>query len=135
MKVTTGILVLALAWGICAPAAAIQNKIINNEQTRVHDHHGVGPIISNDYGKETQQQKPQTPASGTSSTPGTASQTQTAPAKPPKQPKPIIPPDTVDPKPSKPSNLSNTGSTQGETVTLPNGTTVYKGVKIPKTLR
>ena len=138
MKVTTGILVLALAWGICAPAAAIQNKIINNEQTRVHDHHGVGPIISNDYGKETQQQKPQTPASGTSSTPGTASQTQTAPAKPPKQPKPIdgqVKPSPKPPKQPQSGHSNNVGSTQNGTVTLPNGTTVYKGIKAPQDLK
>ena len=66
------------------------------------------------------------------------SQTQTAPAKPPKQPKPIdsqVKPSPKPPKQPQSGHSNNVGSTQNGTVTLPNGTTVYKGIKTPQDLR
>ncbi len=131
MRITTTIFAMALVLGICLPAAATQNQIEKSryswEGKDVNDQNPLGPgHLPGDYAEAQQKPKPkpQTPASGTASTPGTASQTQTAP-KPAKPPKPPV---VTLPKPTNPNSSSNVGSTQNGTVTLPNGTTVYKNI-------
>lgn len=92
-----------------------------------------GMDLSSYGGQNYSKPKPQTPASGTTS-PGTATQTQTVP-KPPKPPKPDV---ISVPKPANQGNSGhNVGSTQNGTVTLPNGTTVYKTInnKTPNNLK
>ena len=134
MRITTTFFAMALAIAICLPAAATQNQIEKSryswEGKDVNDQNPLGPgHLPGDY-TEAQQKpkpKPQTPASGTVS-PGTATQTPSVP-KPAKPPKPPV---VISPKPTKPNSSgnsgSNVGSTQNGTVTLPNGTTVYKNI-------
>ncbi len=133
MRITTAIFAMTLAIGICFPAAAAQNQIEKSryswEGKDVNDQNPLGPgHLPGDYAEHQQKPKPkpQTPASGTVS-PGTATQTPSVP-KPAKPPKPVV----ASPKPTNPNNSSNSGSsigsTQNGTVTLPNGTTVYKNI-------
>ncbi len=132
MRVIAGIFIMSLAMGICLPATAAQNKITAKQQPRIGlgdgniNDNGVGPgNLPGDYAESQQKPKPkpQTPASGTVS-PGTATQTPSVP-KPTKPPKPPV---VTLPKPTNPNSSSNVGSTQNGTVTLPNGTTVYKNI-------
>ncbi|HOI90802.1 MAG TPA: hypothetical protein PLK28_09815 [Candidatus Rifleibacterium sp.] len=156
----TKILIAIFAYLSCTAAFATEAKIKNyseKPQTRISyggpnyndptpngpgdmpgDAEESGMDLSPHGGQNYSKPKPQTPASGTSSTPGTASQTQTTPAKPPKQPKPIdgqVKPSPKPPKQPQSGHSNNVGSTQNGTVTLPNGTTVYKGIKTPQDLR
>ncbi len=145
----TKILIAIFAYLSCTAAFATEAKIKNyseKPQTRIsyggpnyNDPTPNGPgdmpgdaeesgMDLSSYGGQNYSKpkpKPQTPASGTVSTPGTASQTQTAP-------KPTKPGVVTLPKPTNPNSSSNSGSsvgsTQNGTVTLPNGTTVYKNI-------
>lgn len=143
----TKILIAIFAYLSCTAAFATEAKIKNyseKPQTRIsyggpnyNDPTPNGPgdmpgdaeeggMDLSSYGGQNYSKpkpKPQTPASGTVS-PGTATQTPPVP-KPAKPPKPPV---VTLPKPTNPNSSSNVGSTQNGTVTLPNGTTVYKNI-------